>query len=698
MSDSAIATQPLPQKLTDDEPADQNNESSPVDIKAKSPTPSDENSKLPQIVEDKTEQDNDCLIIDDDEEPPTIEKAVGVEQNNEETKQFDDIPTLTIDESVNIEKTQKEAEKLSIETNEVEENKEEVKAEEEKTVQSNETNAVQSTSSAEINVESEQASTSQATIPPIDLKQTVTTTAPPILSTSTPLTATPSQTATSVSSALASSMIKKPRKPRGLKNETKKPDMNPAPFMTHLTAQNGVMGTIQMGNNGQPQVLTLPPGFKLPQPINMPPTATGTTPSLMPVQIRPCYTQTSNGQVFFYPSPFQPGQQLTPPNNNQGAKPTMQRKNGKDKESPVGQKPANPVNNVTTAPMILRDPQGNYRIQMAPGQVPNSQTIQHLFQAANSGMVMKQIPATSTTQSTSNKPGTSANSASQPQFTAAPTNLFYTMRGGTTPIPIRSLNAQPMMNNQYLNLVPVSLPPNVHYQMAAEMHPPPPTLSPNLATPTSKSPKPTTSNSANNNTKKKKLISGTSSNGTSTSSGMFANVASKFMSTFNVNPPNVTLKAMKISAPVEERPEIDNDPADDEPPPQIECEGPTGNTNSNGRQNQQQQANNSFLQAARNQNIQKSKLPTQPHLKKHYIDGRIVEEELPGYKNNSTPTKQRMLGQPPILPVKERPATVLNNLKTALNRVQPVTAKAPASSRPLSSSFQPPPIVKPANL
>lgn len=57
---------------------------------------------------------------------------------------------------------------------------------------------------------------------------------------------------------------------------------------------------------------------------------------------------------------------------------------------------------------------------------------------------------------------------------------------------------------------------------------------------------------------------------------MFANAATKFMSSFNVNSPNLSLKAVKLNAPIDERPEADSDPTDDEPPPKIEFEGAIG--------------------------------------------------------------------------------------------------------------------------
>lgn len=127
---------------------------------------------------------------------------------------------------------------------------------------------------------------------------------------------------------------------------------------------------------------------------------------------------------------------------------------------------------------------------------------------------MKQISVTSGAQPIPPKAGQSATASSapltQPQFTTAPANVLYAMRGGTAPISIRPIGPQPgpiMINNQLMNLVPVNIPHNVQYHVAPgatlglqEMHPPPPTLSPNLAPPASKSPKP----SSNSNNKKKK--------------------------------------------------------------------------------------------------------------------------------------------------------------------------------------------------
>jgi hypothetical protein len=153
---------------------------------------------------------------------------------------------------------------------------------------------------------------------------------------------------------------------------------------------------------------------------------------------------------------------------------------------------------------------------MAPGQVANGQNIQQFLQSAPPGMVMKPISVTSGNQPALSKAGQAATTSStplaQPQFSAAQPNLMYTVRGANGPIALRPMSTPSgsiMLNNQLLNLVPVNMPSNVQYHVShagatlglQEMHPPPPTLSPNLVPPTSSSPKP----APNSNNKKKKI-------------------------------------------------------------------------------------------------------------------------------------------------------------------------------------------------
>lgn len=106
---------------------------------------------------------------------------------------------------------------------------------------------------------------------------------------------------------------------------------------------------------------------------------------------------------------------------------------------------------------------------------------------------------------------------------------------------------------------------------------------------------------------------------------------------------------------------------------------------SNSRSAQQRHVHNIFVQAANRQHIQKSKL--QSRIKSHFVDGRRIEEEIPSKSSsssiNSPSTKQRRVGQPPTLQ-----NIVLNNVKSALNKVTVTAGKATVTSRPLSSNFQ----------
>lgn len=65
-----------------------------------------------------------------------------------------------------------------------------------------------------------------------------------------------------------------------------------------------------------------------------------------------------------------------------------------------------------------------------------------------------------------------------------------------------------------------------------------------------------------------RFVSGSSSNGTS--SGMFHQAATKFMSDIHRNPTGLSIKSIKTK---KEEKIDDGDLNDDEPPPKIECEG-----------------------------------------------------------------------------------------------------------------------------
>lgn len=130
---------------------------------------------------------------------------------------------------------------------------------------------------------------------------------------------------------------------------------------------------------------------------------------------------------------------------------------------------------------------------MAPGQQQSPQNIQSFIQ--NSNISAKQSPPTS-------KGGQSSN-LSQSYISTTPGNLqptgVFNARGlpSTIPLAFRPAgpNGQIMMTNQ-MNLIPINVSPNFQYQVAPgtalgihEIHPPPPTLSPNVAQPSSRSPK-----------------------------------------------------------------------------------------------------------------------------------------------------------------------------------------------------------------
>lgn len=220
---SVIATQPLPPttKLTEDESIEQNNGNSPTDIKAKSPTPSDENSTLPpQIVESKPDDEEGCLIIEDDE-PPQIEKIV--DNNDNAARQNSDIPAIgaSVEKLEKVEELPTEVDtKLSIDEKPATETSN-VKINEEKPVEKKK-------EEPEVIVEEEVEKPSTSKVESLTEKseQVVTTTAP-TLTTNSSTTASPAQSSTLVSDALTTNVPKKaPRKRRPNQNsEAKKQEM-----------------------------------------------------------------------------------------------------------------------------------------------------------------------------------------------------------------------------------------------------------------------------------------------------------------------------------------------------------------------------------------------------------------------------------------------------------------------------------------